>query len=69
MNRLTPKQARTSLAALDNALHWLAVFAEPDVKPLYSVGDHGHTVAPTNWETEALFRLRAALILRMDDDK
>ena len=69
--RLTPKQARTALAALDNALARLDLFCDMDgiTHPLYRRREDGVTEAPTQWETEALFRLRSALVLRQDDDK
>ena len=56
---LTPKQALSALSALDNAM---AVLCDGGDYSRYSRRTDGLVGAPTIWETEALFRLRIALL-------
>ena len=58
---LTPKQALSALSALDNAM---AVLCDGWDYSRYSRRTDGLAGAPTVWETEALFRLRVALLYR-----
>jgi hypothetical protein len=53
MTDLTPKQAQRALLALDKALH-----------TAYIHDSQGIAIAPTHWETIALFLLRGMLFRR-----
>ena len=66
---MTPKQAREARAALGNALQHLVEECEwHHREPRYHFDDDGVCVAPTKWESIALFRLMQDLALRGIDD-